>query len=111
MAQYIFRRLVGMVLLLLFVSGSTFVILKVFPATDTAALRAGRQPTPELIESIRQDLGLDRPWPVQFGDYIYNVFFHLDFGRSYQTNQDVLLLILDDLPATISLAVGAVVIW
>jgi peptide/nickel transport system permease protein len=44
-------------------------------------------------------------------DYIYNVFVHLDFGRSFQTNQDVLPLILDDLPATVSLAAGAVVVW
>jgi peptide/nickel transport system permease protein len=48
---------------------------------------------------------------VQFGDYLFNIFAHLDFGRSYQTNQEVLPLILDDLPATISLAVGAVVVW
>jgi peptide/nickel transport system permease protein len=111
MARYIVRRLAGMVLLLLFVSAITFLIFNVFPATDPAVLRAGRQPTPELIERIRQDLGLDRPVPVQFADYIYNIFAHLDFGRSYQTNQDVLPLILDDLPATISLAVGAVVVW
>ena len=111
MARYIVRRLAGMVLLLILVSAITFVIFNVFPSTDPAALRAGRQPTPELIERIRQDLGLDRPWPVQFGDYLYGIFAHLDFGRSYQTNQEVLPLILDDLPATISLAVGAVVVW
>jgi peptide/nickel transport system permease protein len=111
MARYIVRRLAGMVVLLLFVSAITFVIFNLFPATDPAVLRAGRQPTPELIQRIREDLGLDRPWPVQFGDYVYNVFAHLDFGRSYQTNQDVLPLILDALPATISLAVGAVVVW
>jgi peptide/nickel transport system permease protein len=111
MARYIVRRLAGMVLLLILVSAITFLIFNVFPATDPAVLRAGRQPTPELIQRIREDLGLDRPWPVQFGDYIYNVFAHLDFGRSYQTNEDVLPLILDALPATISLAVGAVVVW
>src|SRR3712207_2179653 len=111
MARYIARRLAGMVLLLLFVSAITFVVFNVFPSTDPAVLRAGRQPTPELIEQIREDLGLDRPWPVQFVDYVYNVFFHLDFGRSYQTRQEVLPLILDNLPATISLAAGAVVVW
>ena len=61
MAQYIIRRLFGMVLLLVLVSAVTFLIFNVFPSTDPAALRAGRQPTPEVIESIRQDLGLDRP--------------------------------------------------
>src|ERR671925_345777 len=49
MARYIVRRLLGMVLLLMLVSAVTFIIFNVFPSTDPAALRAGRQPTPEVI--------------------------------------------------------------
>ena len=76
-----------MVLLLILVSAVTFVIFNVFPSTDPAALRAGRQPTPrDRSSAIREDLGLDRPLIVQFGDYIYNVFAHQDFGRSYVNN-------------------------
>jgi peptide/nickel transport system permease protein len=100
-----------MVLLLILVSAVTFVIFNVFPSTDPAALRAGRQPTPEIIERIRSDLGLDRPKIVQFGDYIYNVFAHQDFGRSYVNNTDVLDQIRENLPATISLAIGGVLVW
>jgi peptide/nickel transport system permease protein len=111
MAQYIVRRLAGMVLLLVLVSAVTFVVFNVFPSTDPAALRAGRQPTPEVIESIRQDLGLDRPLYQQFGDYIYNVFIHQDFGRSYVSNVDVLDQIRQNLPATISLTIGGVIVW
>jgi peptide/nickel transport system permease protein len=111
MSRYIIRRLLGMVLLLILVSAVTFVIFNVFPSTDPAALRAGRQPTPEVIERIRQDLGLDRPVYVQFGDYIYNVFIHQDFGRSYVSNVDVLEQIFRNLPATISLAIGGVIVW
>jgi len=111
MTRYIARRLAGMVLMLILVSAVTFVIFNVFPSTDPAALRAGRQPTPENIERIRVDLGLDRPVIVQFGDYIQSVFLHFDFGRSYVTNRDVLDQILENLPATISLAIGGVVIW
>ncbi len=111
MARYIIRRLIGMFALLVVVSGVTFVIFNVFPSTDPAVLRAGRQPTPELIERIRADLGLDRPLHVQFGAYLVDVFGHLDFGRSYVTNEDVLDLIRNDLPATISIVVGGVVVW
>jgi peptide/nickel transport system permease protein len=111
MGRYILRRLVGMALLLILVSAVTFVVFHVLPSTDPAALRAGRQPTPEVIERIRQDLGLDRPLVVQFADYLAGVFFRLDFGLSYQTNQDVLDAILRNLPATISLTVGAVIVW
>jgi peptide/nickel transport system permease protein len=111
MARYIVRRLLGMVLLLVLVSAVTFVIFNVFPSTDPAALRAGRQPTPQIIERIREDLGLDRPLIVQFGDYIYQVFAHQDFGRSYVNNTDVLDQIRQNLPATISLTIGGVVVW
>jgi peptide/nickel transport system permease protein len=111
MAPYIARRLAGMVLLLVLVSAVTFVVFNVFPSTDPAQLRAGRQPTEQVLERIREDLGLDRPIIVQFGDYLQRVFLHLDFGKSYVNNQDVLELIRSDLPATISLAAGAVVVW
>jgi peptide/nickel transport system permease protein len=111
MARYIARRLAGMVLLLILVSAVTFIVFNVFPSTDPAALRAGRQPTPEVIEAIRQDLGLDRPKVVQFGDYIWNVFAHQDFGRSYVSNVDVLDQIRQNLPATISLTIGGVIVW
>jgi peptide/nickel transport system permease protein len=111
MARYITRRLIGMVFLLILVSAVTFIIFNVFPSTDPAALRAGRQPTPEIIEQIRTDLGLDRPLPVQFVDYIWGVFAHQDFGRSYVSNVDVLDQIRENLPATISLTIGGVVVW
>jgi peptide/nickel transport system permease protein len=111
MTRYIIRRLAGMVLLLIFVSAVTFVVFNVFPSSDPAALRAGRQPSPQVIERIRQDLGLDRPLIVQFGDYLWDIFAHQDFGRSYLSNADVLEQIRQNLPATISLTIGAVVIW
>jgi len=111
MARYIVRRLLGMVLLLILVSAVTFVIFNVFPSTDPAALRAGRQPTPEVIEAIRRDLGLDRPKIVQFGDYIWDVFAHQDFGKSYVANVEVLSQIRENLPATISLTIGGVLVW
>jgi peptide/nickel transport system permease protein len=111
MAHYIVRRIAGMFLLLILVSAVTFIIFNVFPSTDPAALRAGRQPTPEVIESIRQDLGLDRPKIVQFGDYIWNVFAYQDFGHSYVRNVEVLDEIRSNLPATISLTIGGVLVW
>src|SRR5215216_1909694 len=111
MTRYIVRRLLGMVLLLILVSAVTFLIFNVFPSADPALLRAGRQPTAESIARIREDLGLDRALPVQFGDYIYNVFVHQDFGRSYINNTNVLDQIRQNLPATISLTIGGVVIW
>jgi len=111
MARYVARRLAGMVGLLFVVSAVTFVIFNVFPSTDPALLRAGRQPTPEVVERIRADLGLSDPVPVQFANYMWDVFVHQDFGRSYINNQDVRTQIFENLPATLSLTAGAVVVW
>jgi peptide/nickel transport system permease protein len=115
MAAYIVRRLAWVIVLLFLITLITFVIFTVLPAADPAALRAGRQPSPELIESIRQQFGLDDPKPVQFVRYIGDILpFDSDgvnFGYSFQSNTEVLPQILDRLPATIFLTTGAVVLW
>src|SRR5215207_9520831 len=111
MVTYIIRRLLWSVLLLFVVSFITFVMFIVLPSADPAVLRAGRQPTPELIAAIRENLGLDKPWYVQYGVYMRDLVFHFDFGYSYQNNVAVRETIFDRLPATASLAIGGAVVW
>jgi peptide/nickel transport system permease protein len=94
------------------VSFVTFVIFYLLPTADPAQLRAGRQPNPQLIEQIRHSLGLDKPWYTQYFRYMKALVLHFDFGTSYQQNNaDVRTQIFDRLPATISLTVGAAVIF
>jgi len=112
MAGFIVRRLLGGLLLLVVVSAVTFVIFTVFPSTDPALLRAGRQPTQEIIAQIRIDLGLDKPYLTQFVDYVTGVFTQFDLGRSYVSGRrPVADEIFDNLPATLWLTAGAVVLW
>ncbi len=111
MLRYVVRRVLWGVVLLLIVSALTFLIFYTFPSADPAALRAGRQATPQLIEQIRRNLGLDRPVYVQFWRYLKDLVLHFDLGYSYQNNVSVRSQIFARLPATISLTVGAVVIW
>jgi peptide/nickel transport system permease protein len=111
MVTYIIRRLLWSVLLLFVVSFITFVMFIVLPSADPAVLRAGRQPTPELIAAIRENLGLDKPWYIQYGVYMRDLVFHFDFGYSYQNNVAVRETIFDRLPATASLAIGGAVVW
>ena len=61
MAAYIVRRFAWVIVLLFVITLITFIIFTVLPAADPAALRAGRQPSPELIEAIRQQFGLETP--------------------------------------------------
>jgi peptide/nickel transport system permease protein len=111
MVLYIARRVLWAVVMLLAVSALTFLIFYTFPSADPAALRAGRQATPELIAQVRHTLGLDKPVYDQFLTYMKNVVLHFDLGYSYQNNVSVRSEIFSRLPATISLTVGAAVVW
>ena len=111
MIPFIIRRLLWMVVLLLVISFLTYIIFYTLPAADPAALRAGRQPSPELLASIRHTLGLDKPWYIQYLKYLERLVFHFDFGYSYQNNVSVRSQIFDRLPATGALALGGMVCW
>ena len=108
MIAYIIRRLLWSVVLLFAVSLIAFLIFVLMPAADPAILRAGRNPSPEIIAAIREQLGLDKPWYVQYGIYMRDLILHFDFGYSYQNNIAVRETIFDRLPATISLAIAPV---
>src|SRR5947207_3641778 len=111
MLTFIVRRLLWMVVLLLIISFLTFLIFYTLPSADPALLRAGRNPSPELVASIRKTLGLDQPFYVQYGKYLQRLVFHFDFGYSYQNNVSVKSQIFNRLPATLALAVGGMIIW
>jgi peptide/nickel transport system permease protein len=111
MGRYIIRRLLWVIVLLLVVSAVTFLIFYKLPSADPAALRAGKQPTPQLIASIRHQLGLDKPIYEQYWIYMKKIVLHFDFGYSYQNSQPVRQELFSRLPATISLTVGAVIVW
>jgi len=70
MTRYVVRRLLRTVVALFVVSLLTFVVFYLLPSADPARLRAGPPPTPELLASIRDQLGLDDSWTVQLGHYL-----------------------------------------
>jgi peptide/nickel transport system permease protein len=111
MTKYIIRRLLWVIVLLFLVSALTFVIFYLLPSADPAQLRAGRQPSPALVAAIRHRLGLDQPWYTQYFHYMKQLVLHFDFGYSYTNNVPVRQQIFSRLPATISLALGAAVVW
>ena len=106
MAAYLARRFVQAILILLGVSFITFVLLYVLPA-DPAQQIAGRAGNPETVESIRRELGLDRPLHEQYLRYL-GALVEGDLGRSYQQKTEVATLIWSRLPATLLLMVGAI---
>jgi peptide/nickel transport system permease protein len=111
MIAYVIRRVLWGIVLLVLVTALTFVLFRILPTADPARLRAGRLATPSLLAEIRHNLGLDKPLITQFWLYMKGVFLHFDLGYSYYSGASVRSLIANRLPATISLAAGAAVIW
>jgi peptide/nickel transport system permease protein len=109
MARFVLRRLVGMVAVLFAVSVLTFLIFNVIPNSDPAQRMAGRNPTPELVASITKEWGFDDPLPQQYLTMMRKVFS----GDliSYSGRENVNERIVEGIPATFSLCIGAAVIW
>jgi peptide/nickel transport system permease protein len=116
MWRYIVRRLLWVVVIVLVITILTFVIFFVMPSTDPAVQFAGRNPTPELIAEVRHQFGLDKPIWQQYGLFLKNVFTGDEYGWpglgfSFVTRSPVRDLLVDRLPITIQLALGAALVW
>jgi peptide/nickel transport system permease protein len=109
--SYIVRRLVWGAFLLLLITFLCFFIFYVLPSADPAAQRAGKAATAAQIENVRRLQGLDKPFYEQYGIFVKNIVTKFDFGNSIISHSSVKARVLDRLPATVSLALGAVLIW
>jgi glutathione transport system permease protein len=87
MAQYIVKRLLGLLPTLLLVGLLVFLFVHLLPG-DPARLAAGPDATPETVDLVRRDLGLDKPLPQQFVRFLNGVV-HWDFGKSLRTKREV----------------------
>lgn len=106
--DYILKRLVMAVFVLLSVSIVTFVIARVVPSNPAAAW-VGPRPTPEQIEKATVELGLDKPLYVQYARYMQGLFTG-DLGTSVTTRQPILTDIKAFLPATLELVLVGMLI-
>jgi glutathione transport system permease protein len=87
MLQYIARRLAGLAPTLFIVAVLVFLFVHLLPG-DPARLAAGQDATPETVELVRQDLGLDKPLHQQFVRFVSGAL-RGDFGRSLRTKRPV----------------------
>ena len=128
MLTYIIRRLINAVITLLVVTAVTFGIFFMVPkltGSDPALLYIGKTSDAASIEGIRTKMGLADPIPVQYGKFLKGLVAGRDYasgpdvthcpapclGYSFKTDQEVTPLLLSDLPVTLSLALGAAVLW
>jgi peptide/nickel transport system permease protein len=108
MNNVIVRRLLSLVPTAILGSIIIFGIVHFTPGGAAVAI-GGPDATPDVIAQINAELGLDKPLPVQFGNWVWNLL-HGEFGRSLISREHVSALILDRLPVTATLAIEALII-
>lgn len=108
MAGMIVRRFFQLILLLVGISFLVFTSMYIAPG-DPATIIAGPTASQSDIEAIREDLGLNDPFLVQYGRYM-NGLFHGDLGYSYQTKQPVWDAIMTRFPNTLKLAIASIIV-
>src|SRR6476619_1109186 len=101
MLDYVIKRLAATIPVMAVVSLVVFGLLYIAPG-DPAVVLAGDQATPADVERIRQGLGLDRPFLVQFWTWLWNIL-HGDLGTSIFTNLPVSAMIAQRIEPTLSL--------
>jgi peptide/nickel transport system permease protein len=107
--RYLLRRLVLIVPVLFGVSVIVFTVMHVIPGDPVRLMFAGTGATEEQVQAMRHALGLDRPLPVQYVNYVSKAI-RGDLGQSIHFKQPVLELILERMPATIELTLASFII-
>ena len=106
MIAYILTRLASALLVLVGVSAITF--LAVFASGDPVAMMLGGEAGPAQVEEFRRIMGLDRPLAAQYGHFLSRAV-RGDFGRSLRHDTPAMALVIERLPATVQLALAALV--
>ncbi|MGW8761893.1 ABC transporter permease [Streptomyces sp. NPDC055815] len=124
MTRFVLKRLAGAVLVLLALSVLVYALFYLAPG-DPARLACGERCTPQQVAQVREQLGLNESVVSQYLHFLQGVLTGRDYstgtavahcdapclGLSYRNDQQVTELILERLPATASLVLGALVVW
>lgn len=108
MLHYIGKRLLHLIPVLLGMTFIVFLIIRAIPG-DPAQVILGQQATAEAIAALRDKLGLNNPWYIQYFDYLKGIFTG-DLGESLRTRQAIVTEVWPYLAATFELAIFAMII-
>ena len=109
MLRYITKRILLLIPVLIGVTLITFTLLYITPGDPARAL-LGPSANTEQVEQLREEMGLNDPYIVRYGNFLSNLVLHQDMGRSYRAKQPVFSVIMSAFPATLKLAALAVAI-
>jgi len=111
MLLFLVRRFLQMIFVMFGISVIAFLIFFATPGSDPAARIAGRNATPETVAAVRHDFGLDKPLPVQYSLLMQRLLITGDLTSFVNRGQRVIPQIIEATPITLSLVVGAALIW
>jgi peptide/nickel transport system permease protein len=109
MSSYVIRRFLSLVPVLLAAATLVWIVLFFLPGDPARLIAGGQGSDPEVLQSIREEWNLDAPAPVQYFSYLGRLL-RGDLGTSYVQRRPVTAIIFDHLPATIILAIAAILI-
>ena len=107
---FLIRRILTGIVVVWLVASGAFLLFFARPVTTVARQLAGRAATPQVINEVIRNLGLNQPIAVQYWHFIDNLL-HGNLGFSYYTGESVDTMVRQDLPPTASLLVGALILW
>src|SRR3954449_9376721 len=105
------HRLIATVFVLFAISVLSFLIFFATPGVDPAARIAGRKAAQQTLKAVRHDFGLDRPLPVRYALMMKKLFVTRDLTSYVNRGTRVIPQVLQAAPVTLSLVLGAAVIW
>lgn len=105
------RRFGQMVFVMFGISVLVFLIFFVTPGADPAARIAGRNASPETLEAVRKSFGFDQPIWVQYYTMMKKLFITQDLTSFVNRGWKVIPAVIDTIPVTLSLVIGAAVLW
>lgn len=107
---YIIKRISQGLLTLLLASFLSFIIIQLAPGSYIDTLAQNPKISPETIEQIKQQFGLDQPWYLQYLRWLFQVITRFNFGMSFVYFRPVSSLLLERIPATLLLAIASIII-
>ena len=108
MTKYIIKKVLTAIVLVLLVSFLVFILMQFLPG-DPATIALGESATAEEIQEYRDEYGLNDPVLVQYWNWISNIIFHWDFGKSVLNARDVTEYISTRLPNSVSIGLPGLV--
>lgn len=107
---YVVKRVLQALLTLLLASALSFFIIKLAPGDYLDTLKQNPKISPERIEQLRRQFGLDQPWLVQYGRWLWQILTRGNFGTSFVYQRSVASLLWERIPATLLLAIASLFI-